>query len=663
MFAHKIKTKINKINYPFLEILFLICLLLFVFLIIKIPSRFDTTHLSNDMVEMPVEISPLSFEEFVYYPEAPFVLLKIRMSGESKAKIGIKLIDDNNEIIIYEKIDTSLAVINTQYGARELTFLDSDKRYTGTEYRLIVENLDYDESIYILTVFDDPNRVSLYSEDKSVVGKVVASLCFLISLIYLIVMYTLTRRSISVESFYVVSAIFLSIIYLFMYLPQDCPDSESHFPAIYRLSNLLLGYSEEEEWNIRFQDLNLMSNFVHRTVITPASYDKYIFGLESNFDNKMMISSVAEQDRMKFYSVLSYFPQVLGFSFGRALNFNGYICVLLARLFMMSFYISGCFWAIRIVPLNKKLYSFICLLPFSLLLSSALSYDGVLFAISSLFTAYSFKYAYEKKNQHLIWLCVFMFLLGAIKGGSGLMLAPLLFLKCNRNADFKRLIPIAFGVVSIYIFDFVLPQDSFFQLGGDERMLEASFALYHPLKYAKMMMTTYLSSVGELVFSKLYYRQNHFVIEGMPSNLIEVALARNKYYFSMFVYTLTPIIYCVLFFTMICKRKEDRSDFVLSRHNLIIIFSTLLMYYFLTPVMLLSSTLKNSGSIAGIQGRYYLIVFFIEIIILEWFYNHIIRRINTKKRIILLNNDVSIYRMFSLASVFVICCSMCINFL
>ncbi len=649
-----------------MTIVALIAIILAAVLLYGISIRFDTTHLSNEMVECPVRIVAGNQREFVYFAEAPFVQLRLRILGQFDSHIRVRMKNENGKSIIDGEFSTIDAKVNTRYGGRELLFFDSGERYPNGTYYIIIENIDGDP-VDVLTVFDDSSRISLYSEDVSYIGVIIAFVCLVISSVFLVSVFVMIRKKVSIKRFFVISAILLSFTYLVLFLPQDCPDSESHFPAIYRWSNIMLGIPEEDEWMIRMEDFGLMSNFVHRTYISPASYDKYFSGITYNNHDLTLTENGTEQNRMKFYSVFCYLPQVIGLSIGRILHMNGFLCVLISRIFMMVFYIVGCFYAIKIIPVGKEALAVICLMPFSILYSTALSYDGVLFVLAMLFISISFRFSSEQPVKYVFFLSMLTFLLGAVKAGTGLMLVPLLFINCDKTSIIKRMIPLVIGIVSIFLFDFILPQGSFFQMGGDERMMEASYAFAHPGKYLCMMFLGYAENIMDILSSRIIYRQNHFLGDSLPYSLLELLLSPSDISYKAVIYACTPVLISAAFYLVLILLKYQ--TFMINKSHIIIMSITIVLYYILTPIMLLSATYRGSNSVSGLQGRYYLVLLIIEALLIKNYMNSKSKINSSSKnrfKILIESKNINnstllcVLACLSFASVY---CFLCINLL
>ena len=221
------------------------------------------------------------------------------------------------------------------------------------------------------------------------------------------------------------------------------------------------------------------------------------------------------------------------------------------------------------------------------MLSSAISYDGVVIIASLAFTAAVLR-LYKEPNSilYLVESAIWAFVIGGVKGGGYLVLLLLMILFINRN--WKRSIKLVIivclaGILSVILFDLILPDNRLFQFGEEGKgKLTTSWGLLHPLEYFNMCVRTFLDYADSLTID-----MGGTVLAWLESTIKTVLVV------GLVILTGVESIFEI---DDIRLQKKDRNVFCLT------IF---IMFYF-TPLMLLSWTAINSVRIEGVQGRYFL---------------------------------------------------------
>ena len=438
--------------------------------------------------------------------------------------------------------------------------------------------------------------IYLFPWIKTENGKILAVTCFAVLAVYISVFSIWIKRTKEPDAaeFFLISAIPLSIIFLILF-PHNCfVDNKTHFIAIYRLSNLMTG---KGEWLARADDVRFMNDYWPDVAAPETSgYDTIISAFSWFIKDDTLVDIIRHEDKMKFYSIVSYLPEVLGFTLARICRLGTVPSLYLSRLFLNIFYIISCTYAIRIMPSGKFCLAFTALLPESLHIAGAFSYDGMAVSCSLCFLACCFSMAESvgktDKDQlriftkEMIRCMIWSFVLASVKaGGVFFLLIPLVFLSASRKSArtfVKPLIIVAAGFLSILIFNFIATYGiSLFQLGGEDGYLYATFALENPLSFLFMAAYEYVFEF-ELIFMGItggMLSWGDFVI---PDAIMAVLVA-------------IMLVYSVF--------EKDDTGFNSKSKKLIVISVVLALV--ITPVMLLSSTKADSRNVAGVQGRYF----------------------------------------------------------
>ena len=245
------------------------------------------------------------------------------------------------------------------------------------EFRTAVIKGLFDRGSYKLSIrntSDEENLIiKLGNNDKPVFSTLRSSM----------IIAWLKNSNFNAGSFFLLSVIPLAAAYLIIF-PQNCfPDSYTHYLAVYRLSNVFLGRGGANEWLARTEDANFFLLF-WRPGNNPGlrEYTLMKDNLRLMNADASFTDFVIHEDKMKFYSFLSYLPHVIGLVIARAIGFGPLVSAYVSRLFMMAFYIFFCYRAINRIPKAKFLLAMLSLTPLTLSMSSAFSYDGMVYISS-----------------------------------------------------------------------------------------------------------------------------------------------------------------------------------------------------------------------------------------------------------------------------------------
>ena len=384
------------------------------------------------------------------------------------------------------------------------------------------------------------------------------------------------------------------LIFGLLNAPWNTPDSHRHFEAAYRFSSRILGQSEATEWSGRAEDVNYYENLwrqylnFHNSDIMSYSVVSSDTNLLSS-DNTLIEFQEPDLD-MKYYSIVSYLPIVIGISLGRILGLGFILTISLGRIFTAVMYVFCIYRAIKKVPYGKYIFLFIALFPISLILASAISYDSMVLISTISFIA-TFMAVMSKPNdrKELIEMVVWSFLLGGVKGGGYLILLPLTFTLYDRNhkeQSLKKIIyAITSGLLSFVLFYSLLQigNSSLFQLGykGDS-LLSISFLFEHPLRFLLMTIKSYFTYADQVIFG----------IPGRALGWIEKVLP---------IYITGGMLLIMFFSGWLDNTKPQLTKSF--RFSSILVTAICLIS---VPAMLLSFTPANFTTINGIQGRYFI---------------------------------------------------------
>lgn len=431
-------------------------------------------------------------------------------------------------------------------------------------------------------------------------ARTIALTITVIMTIYLALVIVMLQTKVTVEKWFLITIIPLSIIYLMLFTPWAAPDTDSHMNAIYRFSNMLMGKSGEDLWTGRAEDAALFADDWKRLYEADPSienYERVIKNFHAECLNSETVALPLKEKKMTFYSPLSYFPQILGLTLGRILNLSALFSVYLARIFILVFYIIVIFRDIKNIPAGKWIIAIAALLPVSLMMAGSVSYDAMAIISALSFISCVVRLIENNKSKPLYFETMFWaFMLGAVKGGGYLILLPLALLLFDRKNKIRSMIGVSglitAGLFSVLLFDVLLAPVTGFQFHQKTaENLSFSFAFHEPLKYFDMVMSTYLSQFDELTAGA------GGIYMGWLDRVFPVAV--------MVLFMLVGGIESIF--------EHDRINLT-NIHKAIMICCIIIGLLF-TPAMLLRETSADSHIIIGLQGRYFLpilpLVFFV----------------------------------------------------
>ena len=208
---------------------------------------------------------------------------------------------------------------------------------------------------------------------------------------------------------------------------------------------------------------------------------------------------------MDYYSVINYLPETIALTLGRILNLNTVFCIYLSRILVLTAYIAICYYAVSKTPLGKGIIALTALLPMSLMMASAISYDPLVIAVSLAFISSILALKKDPDSvRTIVGAAIWSVLLGALKGGGYVLLLPLAFTAFKK--DRRRIIGISAiilaGLVSFFMICVLIPQGQSFQYGeaGSGKM-HAVFALQQPLRYLDMCIESYVNHTDKFMIN------------------------------------------------------------------------------------------------------------------------------------------------------------------
>lgn len=415
--------------------------------------------------------------------------------------------------------------------------------------------------------------------------------------------FWLCRKALTPLRFYILGGVFLGCAFLGVLLPWTIPDGAVHFWVAYQRAAVILDGDATlaRKCDVDGYQLSVCEN------PTIEVYEKNIAVWSMEKDETLEGEAFVDPG-LSFYKSWNYWPQILGILIGRKLHLNFLPMVYLARLLELLAVLCMVSYSIYRTPIGKHIFAMVGLLPIGLQIMSGISYDGMVMAVTMNFIASALWCYYKPKDWmaylHLVICCA---LLALTKGGGYLILLPLAFLLLSKKTQIpflrksgRLLLVLAVGLVTVYFADKVFAPDQVYQFGTDtEAMLSTGYALQHPLSYLQLAWHTYVANW------KFYF----LTMTGSYIGYLEYINASHLMYLATVLILLAEG----------CFRVEQYREDPYGRWKipgLMVLALPVLIALISIPAMLLKDTAVGSDMIAGIQGRYYLPIYPLILIIL-----------------------------------------------
>ena len=250
----------------------------------------------------------------------------------------------------------------------------------------------------------------------------------------LLVYYFLLIKKYKIEKVFLVSAMCLGLMYLLLFPPFTVEDEQAHFASAYLYANVLLGeetFSDNGNIMFRQSDVDGMENM--------GIVSSYKYWIQLAQGNDLYVGQQEMVDgKTSFYAhngnIILFLPAVFGIVLARILRLGILPMILIAKLGNLSVYILLSYFAVKKAPFAKGFFALVALLPMALCEAGSLSYDSPTNGISFLFISYAMLLIYGRENiikRDMYIICLLTFLLGMTKGGIYFLIAGILLMACS----------------------------------------------------------------------------------------------------------------------------------------------------------------------------------------------------------------------------------------
>ncbi len=389
----------------------------------------------------------------------------------------------------------------------------------------------------------------------------------------------------------------LAVFYLFLLPPLSVPDEEVHYKEAYYHLNRIMGKEQTENKVLMdLEDFNGMNQF--ETTPSLSAYDR----VKEAIKEKGREKGGVEVERFDTQApVVTYLPGMAGIFLGKALGLNGVAVIYLGRICSILFYLFMMYWFIRLMPVGKGAAFIAAILPMTIQQCCSYSYDSVVIEIAFLYLAVLLGLIYKEKpiqKWQIVLYILFMVILSVSKGGTYMPLCLLtMLIPVSRFKDKKQkwifvgiMAAIAIGAFLTSTLSYVLYVAAPTAEQAADSYLEgkaygAAGLLREPLTFIFLAVRTLLQSGDGFLETML----------GMQLGWLNIFVSR------IIIYGLL-----LLMILSVLKCEEENSMEVSLGQKISYAIVAMMSVAMVFVSMFMSWTPENSTEIPGIQGRYFL---------------------------------------------------------
>lgn len=419
----------------------------------------------------------------------------------------------------------------------------------------------------------------------------------IITIIIIAIYYLAIIKKIKIEHIFLITALFFGFFYMFLFTPFSIPDEGTHIGSSYKYSNALLGYGFAHDG----EDYVREGDFAKVPLYRTPNADTYRYVSENLFklsDSNKMISHNALPYAG---NVCQYLFSTLGVTVARVLNL-GYVPMLMfGRLFNFAFFMTLLYFSIKRIPFCKLTLAIIVLMPLTMSLAMSFSYDSVINALAMFFISTVLYIAYNKQKikwWDILFLCLSAGLLVASKAGIYIFICLMVLIipikRFNNKINYFSVISLVF--ISCATFMIIFNLINIINASTTPNTVE--------------LMDVYTAPKETYSIASIF---------NSPGNFIKIFIdtINNKsefYIFSLLSYRLGWIninIPIYISITMGCllllsSFKLESEELFIKSKTKILFFIICAAVFFILMVVSYTWTPQGDPIIEGIQGRYFI---------------------------------------------------------
>lgn len=608
------KVRKNKINKHFLILAFIICCSVF-FCVVRYNEKIET-EVKKDINSIASEnvVGGLQqgdeIEQIFNNKLGPFssIYLKMATYGKTVAGFGeLKVYIEDFETgveLATGSIDLRLVQDNEEYKVVLSKTVNAEKN-TLLKLRIYAENIsensqvtfwlgkEKEESkntlVYNGVELGDGLMLSLAKPKKDAFSKIYIVVCLVVILLIAIEYCNLfIWKQCSIEWNFIIIVITMGFVYLMLFPEYTAPDEGRHINTAYSVSDSIMGYHRNSE------ELETEANSFASSALERKHYDDYMHQLIRTNKGECNLPCTADPiiDTPRY----QYLPAAIGLCIGRIFHLGVVRTLLLGSIANFLFFIVCFFYAIKKIPLGKRLLVILGMLPMTMQQVTSYSYDCIVISLAVVCSALALKILYEKCDlrEKIVFIISLLLLLptkqGAYFAMGGLLILVLLKLRKENFQLYKKIVmPCILFIIVLVIYK-VIGRTA--QSAESTGMLEYIDAPAFSLSYLLTHIPTMLQIIGNTVFERMDFYFTSTIGGSLGWFQIPIPLT----------------IVCLCAFMMIgtsIKSEDEKADLDMLTKTVFWIIAIVCLGC-IEAGMWLGWTPIYSRTIEGVQGRYFL---------------------------------------------------------
>ena len=224
------------------------------------------------------------------------------------------------------------------------------------------------------------------------------------TVLLLVVSYAMLRRETKLEQIYPVVGMALGMMFILVIPVMATPDDTYHFSGSYHLSNKIMGIGYPEgEGDIYVRKCD--SGYAN-TSFAAGLYNDFNETFQQDVDTSLVeCQDISKGDA----SFGSYIIPALGITLGRLLHLNFPLMSMLGAFFNLSWFVLWMTYALKKIPVGKRILFTILVLPMTLQQVSSYSRDNPLLASAILIVALTLHWKYSEEKIKISEIIVYLY--------------------------------------------------------------------------------------------------------------------------------------------------------------------------------------------------------------------------------------------------------------
>ncbi|WP_024293352.1 DUF2142 domain-containing protein [Lacrimispora indolis] len=450
------------------------------------------------------------------------------------------------------------------------------------------------------------------------------------------------------------TVVVLGLFYMLVLTPFSTPDESAHFVSAYRLSSQLMGKAavaddaflahatEEEKERIgRGANVLVRSGDDVTGLYTEVGRTTYNLVLTELFSLDNSQGMTVRYEIPVNTTPVVYLPQAIGISLARLLRLGYIPLVYLGRLFNLLAFAAMAALSVRIMPFKKELLMAVSCLPMTLHLAASFSYDTAFIGLSMVFLAWCFFLAFEKEKVTVKDTVILALLLILLEPGkivylpvAGICLfIPASKFKSEKHYWISVISVIGAVILAVYLVNRMV-------LSAWATSTESYVGWSEAAGYTLQDVWDSPYCIFQVYYETLVTQFDYYLttmLGGFLGNLDPNL-------------TVPPFCLSILWYVLIVSviRREGEEAPMTGGQKLWMIFLVFLSACLVLASMLLGWTPRELTYITGVQGRYFIPL--LPLVLLVLFDKHLVTSLDLRKSAWYLECFVSIYALIRICS-------------